>query len=1045
MLREMKTKSLIFSPFAALLALLCAPVAVSAQSILLSAGNYALLAKTTITNTGPTVITGNIGLSPGTSITGFIGAPVSGPGVVTGSIIIGGASAQAILDLGTASVGLAKMPVTTVLPSTELGGLTLPPGVYKLSAGAVLDGALKLDAQGQNDAYWVFQITTTLTTNNISSVTIINPGTNGGSDDGIFWNVSTAVTFNGGSQLLGNYLAGTSVTYGGAVSGNGRTLALAAVTLDSSTDNSNGGPGGSDYTGGLQYDPITGNVVSTPPIFSTQPVNQAVTTGSNATYIVAASNGATFQWQRQPFGNLTYANITNGSTYSGTNTTTLLVSNTTLAMSGDQFRAVASNFGGNVTSTSALLTVTTPLPVFTTQPSDQAVVTGANTTYSVAASNGATYQWQREPFGTIIYSNLTNAGAYSNVTTAILTVSNATLAMSGDQFRAVATNLGGSTTSTSALMTVTTALPIFSTQPSNQVVATGANTTFAIVANGGATIQWQREAFGTLTYSNLTNTGAYSNVTGTVLGVSNATLAMSGDQFRAVATNLGGSTTSTSASLTVSGSVTPLPVFTTQPINQAVTTGANTTFTVLATGGLTYQWQREPFGTIVYSDLTNTGAYSNVTGTVLSVSNATLVMSGDQFRAIATNDAGNTTSTSALLTVTTALPVFSTQPIDQAVVTGANTTFAVLASGGATYQWQREPFGTIVFANLTNTGAYSNVTGTVLSVSNATLAMSGDTFQAVATNSGGSTTSTSALLTVTTALPIFSLQPVNQSVITGSNATFAALANGNATYQWQREAFGNLTYANLTNTGGYSNVTGTVLSVSNTTFVMSGDQFRVIAKNLGGSTTSTSALLTVAIPVPVITGQPANQVVVKGGSTTFTAGANGGATYQWQVLTPGAGSYANLTNNSTFAGVTSATLSISNATLAMSGDLFRAVATNGGGSTLTSAASLTVSALPIVLKITVQPVAATGWMGEGVQFQVVAIGSGPITYAWERNNVKLVNSARVHQAKSATLTLTNLGLISAGKYRVVVTNSKGFLNSTSVQLTVLRKTIPAIH
>jgi len=848
---NMKSKSLtLFSPLVALTALLCAPVAGSAQSILLSAGNFAILGGTTISSTGTVgtdIISGNVGMSPGTAVTGFPPAVVTGGG----AIIIGGASAQAHLDLMTAANGLAGMPSPAAnnLSGTDLGGLTLPPGVYFFSGAASLNGALKLDAQGQNNAYWVFQIGTSLTTTVGSSVQVIHPGTNGGADDGIFWVAETAaITLGADNVALGNYLAHTSITFGGTTSGEGRGLALAAVTLDTNVVNSQGGPSGSGWDGGLIYN-LAGDVVPNVPVFTLQPVNDSVAAGSNATFIVAASNGATYQWQRQPFGNLSYANLTEGGNYTGTNTTTLTVSNTTLDMSGDQFRALAINGAGNVTSTSALLTVTTPLPVFSAQPVSENVTAGANTTFSALANGNATYQWQREPFGNLTYANLTNTGAYSNVTSAIMTVTNATLAMSGDQFRIVAMNAGGNTTSTSA-------------------------------------------------------------------------------------------------SLTVSGSVTPLPVFSVQPISENVTTSAN-------------------------------------------------------------------------------------------------TTFSVVANGGATYQWQRQPFGNLTYANLTNTGAYSNVTGSVLSVSNATLAMSGDQFQAIATNISGSTTSTSALLTVTTALPVFSLQPVNETVNAGNTTTFSVLANGNATYQWQRQPFGNLTYANITNTGAYSNVTGTVLSVTNATFVMSGDQFRAIATNLGGATTSTTALLTVIPLPPVITGQPGNTTTLIGGNATFTTVANGGATYQWQVLTVGSDSYANLTNSLTFGGVTTGTLSVTNATAGMSGDQFRAVATNTGGVTLTSPATLTVNSLKLI--ITVQPLPQTAKEATSVVFQVVAIGPGKITYAWEKNNVKLKNGVRVHQATTATLTLTNLYLVDAGNYRVVVSSDGKSLNSKTVKLTVTRVTIPAIH
>jgi hypothetical protein len=104
---------------------------------------------------------------------------------------------------------------------------------------------------------------------------------------------------------------------------------------------------------------------------------------------------------------------------------------------------------------------------------------------------------------------------------------------------------------------------------------------------------------------------------------------------------------------------------------------------------------------------------------------------------------------------------------------------------------------------------------------------------------------------------------------------------------------------------------------------------------------------------------------------------------------------------------------------------------------------LTINSL--ALMITVQPLPGTGKEGTSMVFQVVAIGPGPLTYAWEKNNVKLKDGVRVHQATTATLTLTNLYLVDAGNYRVVVSSGGSSLNSQNAKLTVTRVIIPAIH
>ncbi len=248
---------------AAVLALLfSAPAGLA--SILQSADNFAVLGGTAITSTGVsgTVIrNGNVGLSPGAT-TGITGFP---PAVIQNGAIIatGPVTRQARLDLIKAQVGLAGMPSDKILSNVDLAGKTLLPGVYTFGGTAKLTGALVLDARGRNGAFWVFQIGTALTTSVNSSVTVINPGSNGGRDCGIFWNAGSAITIGANNRFAGNYFAGTSITFGAKSSGGGRALARAGVSLDNTELDAKGGPDGSDWTGGLKFN-ASGAVVPNP-------------------------------------------------------------------------------------------------------------------------------------------------------------------------------------------------------------------------------------------------------------------------------------------------------------------------------------------------------------------------------------------------------------------------------------------------------------------------------------------------------------------------------------------------------------------------------------------------------------------------------------------------------------------------------------------------------------------------------------------------------------------------------------------------------------
>lgn len=203
--------------------LIVATTASAAPVGLGTATSYAVLAGQTVTNTGPTVITGDVGLSPGSSVLGFP------PGTVNGTTHVADPQAvQAQNDLTDAyNDAASRTPVTAV--SADLAGQTLVAGVY--GGGALgLSGALTLDAQGDPNAVFVFQAASTLITSSVSSVTMIN----GGDVCNVFWQVGSSATLGTNSTFVGTIMALTSITATTGASINGRLLARnGAVTLDS--------------------------------------------------------------------------------------------------------------------------------------------------------------------------------------------------------------------------------------------------------------------------------------------------------------------------------------------------------------------------------------------------------------------------------------------------------------------------------------------------------------------------------------------------------------------------------------------------------------------------------------------------------------------------------------------------------------------------------------------------------------------------------------------------------------------------------------------
>ena len=244
-----------------------------AAGILQSAENFTVLGGSTVTNTGPTSITGNVGVSPGSAITGTVSI------TLTGTYHAGDAVAlQAQTDVTKAYNGLKAMSSNQNLTGQDLGGLTLNSGVYKFDSEAQLTGALTLDAQGNNNAFWVFQIGDTLKTANASSVNMINVGSHGGTDNGLFWQVGSSATLGTTTAFEGNLLALASITLNmGATIDNGRALAeTGAVTMDSNTLSQFSAP--PDYgtlSGGLTYDSL-GNVVPVGPSAVPEPSSFAL-------------------------------------------------------------------------------------------------------------------------------------------------------------------------------------------------------------------------------------------------------------------------------------------------------------------------------------------------------------------------------------------------------------------------------------------------------------------------------------------------------------------------------------------------------------------------------------------------------------------------------------------------------------------------------------------------------------------------------------------------------------------------------------------------
>lgn len=261
---------------------------------------FAVLASSTVTNTGATVLNGNLGLSPGSSVTGFPPGSVALPYAIH---IDDGPAVTAQNDLTTAYNDAATPnrgggPVIA-LPG-DIGGLTLTPGLYNTASTLGITGVVTLNGQGNTNSVFIFQIGSALTTAVTSQVVLIN----GAQAANIFWQVGSSATLGVNSIFNGTILAQASVTVNTGAALNGRALArTGAVTLASNTltqpgPAATGGPAGalavtcpnSSAQVGLTYNSLVVATGGTPPY--TYSITGALPPGLSLNTATGAVTGA---------------------------------------------------------------------------------------------------------------------------------------------------------------------------------------------------------------------------------------------------------------------------------------------------------------------------------------------------------------------------------------------------------------------------------------------------------------------------------------------------------------------------------------------------------------------------------------------------------------------------------------------------------------------------------------------------------------------------------------------------------------------------------
>ena len=499
--------------------------------------------------------------------------------------------------------------------------------------------------------------------------------------------------------------------------------------------------------------------------------------------------------------------------------------------------------------------------------------------------------------------------------------------------------------------------------PANANVCEGSTATFTAQAIGSTPqYQWQLSTNTGGTWTNIANANSAS------LSIANVTAAMNGNQHRVLVNNsCPSSATSNAATLFITSAA----AITANPANVTLCEGGNGGFTVVANGSsLTYQWQVSTNAGVSYVDVVG------ATNAALNLTAVTAGMDANRYRVhVFSCSSTPITSAGAILSVNKTV-IITTSPANSTVCEGTGTSFSATVTGSSpSYQWQVSTNNGSTWINIA--GATTNT----LALTNVSNGMNGNQYrmQTSGTCSATPISSAAAKLTVN-ALVAISTQPLATEVCAGLNASYSVNASGaGLSYQWQVSTNGGSSFTNI------AGATSTTLTLSAVTVSMNGNIYRAVLTGTCNSITSVAASLTVNTPV-VITTQPQDVQLCAGTNATFGITATGiSITYQWQVSVNG-GPFFDIASAAPYSGVNAATLQITNATVALSGNRYRVVASGVpcGGVTSTAAA-LVVNQPPVVVLTLASFANITPYVRTGIYTTISPRGT--YTYKWFKNGV----------------------------------------------------------